>query len=491
MLDLLMRNQALLWSIVVFCFHTLLTTFILLRLIVSRRSVAATLSWIVVVVMFPLLGPAFYLLIGELRLGYRRTRLIQQLIEPTLQRYRALDRPELRVDWGSMREGEMLARAGLRLMRVPALAGNSYRLVDDWQAVFDQLIIDIDSAHLNCDMEFYIWHDGGRCQEVVDALLRAVDRGVICRLLLDDIGSRTFLRSRKAESLRQRGIHILAALPGGIWRLPFVRFDLRMHRKIVLIDDEVAWTGSLNMVDPRHFKQNLGVGYWVDAMARLEGPSVEALAITFQSDWFIESNSHETTLPDVTGDQPIRQNGSSAIQVMPSGPTNESEAIERILITSIYMARQELIITTPYFVPSDALQMALTSAASRGVRVIVIIPDRLDSLLVRLASQAYMDDLLHSGVLIARFHGGLLHTKSVTIDDRLSLFGSLNMDPRSLRLNFEVTLTVYDEAFTRDLRALQQRYLDQSEFIDFAKWETRSPWTKFVERVARLIGPLL
>jgi cardiolipin synthase len=167
------------------------------------------------------------------------------------------------------------------------------------------------------------------------------------------------------------------------------------------------------------------------------------------------------------------------------------EAIERLLITAIYTAKRELIITTPYFVPSEALQMALASAAIRGVKVIVILPAKVDSILVRWASQAFKNELMQSGVFIAKFSGGLLHTKSVTIDGNVSLFGSLNMDPRSFRLNFEITLAVYDSQFTSSLRQLQQSYLDQSEIIDAAQWSKRPFLTTFGERLARLMGPLL
>ena len=136
-------------------------------------------------------------------------------------------------------------------------------------------------------------------------------------------------------------------------------------------------------------------------------------------------------------------------------------------------------------------QMALASAALRGVKVIVIVPDKVDSILVRWASQAFVSDLINTGVVVAKFHGGLLHTKSVTIDGRISLFGSLNMDPRSFRLNFEITLAVYDDRFTSDLRSLQQSYLDQSSNVDLEQWRKRSPLTRFAEKAARLLGPLL
>ena len=177
------------------------------------------------------------------------------------------------------------------MLQVPTLPGNSFQLISEWEHVFEQLIEDIDSAKINCDLEFYIWHYAGRSEDVAAALERAAKRGVICRVLLDALGSQKFLRSSAARRLRASGVKIQAALPGGLWRLMFVRFDLRLHRKIVLIDDQIAWTGSLNLVDPRFFKLEAGVGQWVDAMMRLEGPAVEALAITFFGGLACELNS--------------------------------------------------------------------------------------------------------------------------------------------------------------------------------------------------------
>ncbi len=480
------------WGSVVFLLHAGITLLIVFRVIMSNRSVGATLSWISVVFLFPMLGPAVYLLIGELRLGSHRTRLVQALKAPTLLRYQALERKDLRVNWHAIGDdSEMLAHAAQRMLKVPALPGNHFELFDQWEEVFDRIIEDIDRAKVSCDMEFYIWHDGGRVHEVAEALQRAVARGVTCRLLVDAVGSYRFLQGKTCRELRRSGVHVEAALPGGLWRLLFVRFDLRMHRKVVLIDDEVAWTGSLNLVDPRFFKENAGVGQWIDAMTRIEGPAVEGIAITFQQDWYIETHMSGEFLPDLTGDQYVRKKGNTAIQVLPSGPSNHVEAIERLLITAIYLARREIVITTPYLVPSEALQMALVSAAIRGVKVIVIVPYKVDSVLVRWASQAFIGDLMKSGVFIARFHGGLLHTKSVTIDGHVSLFGSLNMDPRSFRLNFELTLAVYDVSFTTELRELQQRYLNQSEMIDVGSWRKRSLLTQFGENTARLLSPLL
>ena len=255
-IETLERDEPLFWTWLILLVHVIVTGLLVARIIMSNRSVGATLSWISVMFLLPVFGPLVYLLIGELRLGSKRERLVKGLRGATRRRYHALDRPDLRVDWhGAQEDFEMIARAGHRMFDVPALPGNHFVLYHDWQVVFEKLIEDINHAKVNCDLEFYIWHHAGRVLDVAEALERAAARGVVCRLLLDDIGSRSFLRSQEAKRMRLAGVQIQAALPGGLWRMLFVRFDLRLHRKIVLIDDQVAWTGSLNLVDPRYFKK--------------------------------------------------------------------------------------------------------------------------------------------------------------------------------------------------------------------------------------------
>ena len=461
------------------------------RVIMRRLSVGESLAWIFVVFIFPVVGLLIYLMFGELRLGVRRAQRMLELTPPIRQWVKEL-LTRRQVDWNRLDAAcKPLSLAAERGLGIPALPGNSLEMIDDWKGVFRRLIEDIDQAKSTCHMEFYIWHSGGEADAVAEAVKRARRRGVTCRLLLDGLGSHRFLRSTAARDLRDAGVLIQEALPGGLLRLPFVRFDIRMHRKIVVIDGAIAYTGSLNLVDPRYFKQESGVGQWVDAMVRVQGPAVEALAITFLADWFIETEDTLESLRD-TGDadsQPHR--GEAAVQVLPSGPSYRSEVIEQLILTGLYAAREELVLTTPYFVPSESLLVALQMAARRGVKVILIVPEKVDSLLVRFASKAGKGDLMKAGVRIANFQGGLLHTKSVTIDGEISLFGSLNLDPRSFRLNFEISLVIYDREFSQRLRQLQQSYIDQSQLMNLELWEERPLRQKIGENVARMLSPLL
>ncbi len=471
--------------------HVIIQIGLAVRIILQRRAVGESLAWIMVVFVFPVVGPLFYLLVGELRLGRRREGRFVDLFQPIRQWQKDLAQRDL-VNWSQQEQSyEQLSLLAERSIGLPALPGNHLELIGDWRDVFRRLIADIDAAQSTCHLEFYIWHLGGDADDVVKALVRARQRGVICRVLVDALGSRPFLHSKVAAHMRDSGIEVEAALPGGLLRLPFVRFDLRMHRKIVVIDGTTAYTGSLNLVDPRYFKRDSGVGQWIDAMVRVEGPAVEALAITFLADWYVETNAQLEDLRETGDARPQSRHGECTVQVLPSGPAYRTEAIEQVLVMAVYTARRELVITTPYFVPNESLRLALISAARRGVKVVLVVPRKVDSILVRYASQAFKGELLEAGVRIAMFEGGLLHTKSVTIDGKFSMFGSLNLDPRSFRLNFEISLGIYSTLFTEQLRELQQSYIDGSQLMDLAAWHDRPKVQRFTECFARLLGPLL
>jgi len=476
---------------VVLVFDLLVKIAIGLRVIMQRRPTGETLAWIMVVFSMPVIGALLYLMFGELRLGRRRAGRFTELTKPLMDWLHDIRQRSL-IDWNALEaDYKPLAELCERTIGVPALAGNRVDLLDDWEHVFKRLLADVEAATSSIHVEFYIWSDGGVADRMANALVHAQRRGVSCRVLVDALGSHRFLHGKVCQRLRAGGVHVVAALPGGLFRLPFVRFDLRLHRKIVVIDGRIGYTGSLNLVDPRYFKQEAGVGEWVDAMIRVEGPAVEAMQIIFLADWYVESHAELDRLLESCDATPQRVRGDVETQVMPSGPDLPTNAIEQVLLTAIYSARQELLITTPYFVPSEPLMLALVAAARRGVKVVLILPRNVDSKLVRYASSAFKGELLEAGVRIALFNDGLLHTKSVTVDRQHSLFGSVNLDPRSFRLNFEILLAMYDSQFTVQLADLQQTYIDRSELMDLETYRQRPLRHKILESFARLLGPLL
>ena len=462
-----------------------------LRVVMRRRSVGVTFAWLTVILAVPVLGAVLYLLIGELRLGGKRAKRAEVVHGPYQDWLRELH-PRARSAWDALPSIWVpLARLSESAVGVPPLAANATELLASAEAVFTRLIADIDAAQSSCHLEFYIWTPGGRADDVAEALKRAAARGLRCRLLVDDVGSRDFLNSRQAEELREAGIHVHAALSAGMLRAFFVRYDLRLHRKLVVIDGRIGYAGSMNLVDPRFFKRDAGVGSWVDAMVRVTGPAVEALALTFLEDWECETGETLEHLKRTGDVHVVPDAGNAVIQVLPSGPVFNPLTIQEVLLMVTYRAQRELVLTTPYFIPDEPLEAALIGAARRGVRVTLIVPAVDDSLLVRFASQAYRGHLAAAGVRVMEFHGGLLHTKTVVVDDELSLIGSLNLDPRSFFINFEITLAIFDRVFAEQLNRLHATYLESCRPLDIEAWRARPLWRKFAQNTARLLGPLL
>ncbi len=461
-----------------------------LRVIMRKREPSVSLAWLVVILLVPFGGAILYLLFGENRLGENRARRAAAYLHHLAEWARQLqDRPQ--VDWLRINpECEPIHRHADRIIGLPALPDNKLELINDADTFFDRLIQDIDNARSTCFLEFYIWFKGGRADDVVAALIRAARRGIVCRVLLDSIGSSAFLKSYHVRQMQRHGIEVAEALPAGIIRALFVRVDLRNHRKIAVIDGNIGYTGSQNLVDPRFFKQDEGVGEWLDIMVRVRGPVVELMTATFIHDWLMEEETSPADLPK-TDIHLVAGAGGAPVQLVPSGPGFAPDAIHDLLLTTIYAARRELIITTPYFVPDNAILTALKSAAHRGVRVVLIVPEKNDSRLVEYASRARFGNLLRAGVQIMRYEGGLLHSKTISVDNDFCLIGSVNLDMRSFWLNFELTLFIYDQPATRQLRALQQAYMQQALALDADRLERRGWRCRFLENLALLISPLL
>ena len=473
--------------------HLLLVSAVSIRVIMKRPATGVALAWLVLIFAVPLAGVVFYFLIGERRIGSSRTLAIERLrtdYNNLSEIARELGVPD--VDWSRHSPAVRgMNQLGQQIMGSPTVCGSSFQMLSDTQEILKKIAQDIDSAQTSVLMEFYIWNAGGLADEVLEALIRAAKRGVSCRLLIDALGARPWWKSGQPEQLRKAGIEVQPALPVGFFRSFVGRTDLRVHRKIIVVDSEVAWTGSMNMVDPRYFKQDAGVGEWVDAMVRLKGNIVISLAATMIGDWILETDE---PFKKIVKDAELRlteSNGPADIQAIPSGPGQSGDGLLQMLLTLINSAQDELVLTTPYLVPDESLLRSLLGAAGRGVTVRLIVPEKVDSFLTRYASRSYFDGLLEAGVEIYLYKGGMLHTKSIMADSTTSMFGTVNLDMRSLWLNYEVALFVYEPEFAVELRSLQQTYIDDADRLDPEEWKTRSFKERFLENTLRLVSPLL
>jgi len=466
---------------------------IAVRVIMRRPARGIALSWLLLVAAVPLAGALVYLLIGERRIGRKRSLSITSLRDDFRQIAKATIPADFStIDWSDLpATAQAMDRLGRSLVGGATVRGNKFELFSDTQAVLAAIVRDVDAAKSSVLMEFYIWSEGGAADDVLEAVIRAAGRGVQCYLLIDSLGARPWWKGAQPKRLRDAGVQLRAALPTGLLRTLIGRTDLRLHRKIVVIDGAAAWTGSMNLVDPRYFKQDSGVGEWVDAMVRFEGTAVNPLAGILIGDWVLETGEPLQKLIDGAGLGGAQPMGRANVQVVPSGPGQSEDGLLQMILGLINSARHELILTTPYLVPDDAMMLALRGAAGRGVLVTLIVPEKVDSFLTRYASRSYYDDLLEAGVVIQLYRGGLLHTKSISVDATMAMFGTVNLDMRSLWLNYEVALFIYHRGFADALHALQETYVAQSARLDPADWATRPVWQRFFENALRLFSPLL
>lgn len=461
--------------------HVCLTLLVVARVLRRRAPIATSFAWFSLVFAMPVAGAILYFLLGERRTDPARRRFVRDAEVGVRGFQRALSRAEPAERLAPITR-YVEAVAGFPPVGLPS---QKVKLFYHYETVFADLVAHIDGAERSCHLSFYIWFDGGLADDVATSLVQAARRGVRCRVLVDALGSAAFLRGKTARALRDAGVEVVAALP---LRLLRSRVDLRNHRKIVVIDGRVAYTGSQNLVDPRFFKQDAGVGEWVDALVRVEGPVVACLDAVFRRDWSIE-----TRTPFEAPALPAAHQGAEArvVQALPSGPEVGGPTIEQVLLMTLYAATETVTITTPYFVPSDSLLEALVATSRRGVQVTLIVPEKNDSVLVTYASEDTFAALLAAGVVVARFRGGLLHTKSVVVDGRFCVFGSVNFDLRSLWLDAEISLLVHDVAFAEELTALHHRYLVACDRLDLQAWSARPATTILLERLGRLSSPLL
>jgi len=457
---------------------------IMLEVVIRRRRPDSAMAWLLVIFFLPWPGLFAYWLIGENRLPRRRIERHKRLTRRFDSLRRQFDADPMIVHPEVAPELNSTIVLAERLGNFRILGGNRAALISRTEEFIERLIADIDSARDHAHLLFYIFQDDETGRRVAEALMRAADRGVTCRVLADAVGSRPFFR-RLALRLRARGVRVIAELPVGVFRRRAARFDLRNHRKIAIIDGRVAYAGSQNIVDPDYGYKDLA---WEDIMARIEGPVAQQLQAVFVNDWYCESG--ELLDSDTIFPAPGRV-GDDAIQILPSGPNYEHENFQRLVVAALHSAQREVIMTTPYFVPDDPLLQAMQVAALRGVDLKLIVPARSDQRIAGAATRAYFEDLLAAGASVCLFERGLLHAKTMTVDSTLGFLGSSNFDIRSFALNFEISLVFYDPRLTMDLRMRQLEYLEASVPLSRERWRRRPLPKRLMENTAKLFSPLL
>jgi len=458
-----------------------------------NRRPSTGIAWLMAIFVLPFVGFLLFLLIGSYKLPKARRDKQHAINEFIIETTEGIDKVSEDSPWPPWFRNVVELNRNLGAM--PLVGGNDASLVGDYDESIRQMTADIDKAHRYVHAEFYILSLDKTTAPFFDALEAAAKRGVTVRVLLDHIASVRAPGNRKTvKRLNAMGVKWHFMLPvqplKGKWQRP----DLRNHRKILVVDGDVAYMGSQNVVDRSYNKKgNIKRGLmWQDLMTRLEGPIVAGINAIFITDWYSESNELllRETRP-ITDD--VIEEGEEALdmQVVPSGPGFDGENNLRLFLALLYSAQKRIIITSPYFVPDDAMMYAITTATERGLEVQLFVSEIGDQALVYHAQRSYYEVLLKAGVRIYMYQAPyILHAKHFTIDDDVAVIGSSNMDMRSFSLNMEVSLMVRGRTFVDQMRAVEDGYRAVSRELTLDEWHKQPLRSTVLDNLARLTSAI-
>jgi cardiolipin synthase A/B len=450
------------------------------------RRPSSALAWILLIILLPMVGALFFLVIGSPKLPPQR-RAMQRSMDQRIEE-RARDVGQVSAGHPAPRWLPSVARLNQTVGAMPLLEDNQAHLLPHFEEQLAALIAVVGQARRYVHVEFYILSRDATTAPFFTALQAAIGRGVEVRVLLDHLGSRGYPDYRQTcRELDRIGADWRLMLPVKPLRGKYQRPALRNHRKLLVADGEVAFVGSLNIIDPSYNKRanrrrNLA---WRDLLVQVQGPVVHEVDALFVTDWYSETGQ---LLPS-SAEQAVlgQRTGSLLCQIAPSGPAFEVENNLMLFNTLIYYAQRRLSITSPYFVPDESLLNAIATAARRGVAVELFVGEIGDQFLVFHAQHSYYQPLLEAGVRIYLYPApNILHAKHMSVDELVTVVGSSNMDIRSFSLDLELSLMTCGREFADEMRAVEDEYREVSRELTLQEWSHRSRGHGLVDDLARL-----
>tara|TARA_R110002020_G_scaffold143653_17_gene316078 strand:+ start:485 stop:1951 length:1467 start_codon:yes stop_codon:yes gene_type:complete len=477
------------WLVAVLIFDLTIRIWAIIVIPRNRRPTAAT-AWLLAIYFIPFIGLLLFFLIGNPRLPRVRRRKQRQINEYIHDATENLEFGSLRPDapaWFTS-----LVTMNRNLGAMPLAGDNTVTLIAEYQQSLDAMADAVRAAEHYAHVEFYILQADAATDNLFRAMEEACARGITVRVLLDHWANRGKPNYKATlKRLDAMGAQWHLMLPVQPFKGKYQRPDLRNHRKLLVVDGNVAFMGSQNVTDstynlPKNIRRGL---HWVDLMVRLQGPVVASVNAVFLSDWYSETDeelSAEFDLENLdTGP------GDLDAQVVPSGPGFDSENNLRLFLGLLYAAERKVIIVSPYFVPDESLLLAVTTACHRGVHVELFVSEEGDQAIVYHAQRSYYEALLRAGVKIWMYRKPfILHSKSLTIDDETAVIGSSNMDMRSFGLNMEISLLVRGSEFADQMRAVEDRYRSLSRELTLEEWKQQPLRSTVLDNLARLTSAL-
>lgn len=472
-----------------------------MSIILENRDPAKTMTWLLIFILLPGIGLVIYGIFGrnirkikifktqKLANNIKEEKLFEDLDE--IEALVKLEMESIKNDKLLDDEDDVAKKRVISLLlntgKFPFTVNNKVEVFENGSKKFDRLIEDIKNAKEHIHLEYFIIKDSEIGHKIKEELIKKAQEGVQIRILYDDVGCWRFWFHRDFfNEMKRKGIKIEPFLPA---KFPVIggKLNYRNHRKIVVIDGTIGYTGGINIGD-EYVGKNKKFGYWRDTHIRMEGTSVYMLQMVFLIDWYYTTREVIITkkyFPD------IEYKGDSMIQVVASGPDSDWEAIHYAYFSAICQAKKSVYIETPYFIPDESILRALKSAALSGVDVRIIFPKIADHKIVNSASYSYFEDILKSGGKVYLYTKGFMHSKVVIIDDKIASTGSANMDLRSFMLNFEINAFIYDKEIIKIMTKDFFTDIEDSEPLDRERFEKRSIIMKTKQSIARLFSPIL
>ncbi len=483
------------WPLIYNIVYLLVLIFVCLRIIYDTRTTTKTLSYLLFAIFVPFAGMIFYFLFG---VNYRKRKIYSKKLtenEVLAKKMREdiykSSKQAFKAGATAVRSNKELAYMLLKDTMSPLTTHNSVKLLINGENKFPEVLQALQKAKHHIHIEYYIYEDDEIGRKIEEVLIQKAKEGVQVRFIYDDFGSRS-IRRKLVPRLKANQVKAFPFFK--IHFIPFAnRINYRNHRKIIVVDGHTAFIGGINVSDKYiNSVSNTTKLFWRDTHLRIDGPGVQYLQYLFLCDWnFCADIKLQPDKFFFPPPETFPLLDEKVVQIAASGPDSETPSILFSILQAINLATKEILISTPYFIPGDGLVEALIIASLSGLSVKLLIPGISDSILVNSAARSYYKYLLQRGVEIYQYKKGFLHAKTMVADRKIAIVGTANMDFRSFDLNFEVNAIVYDTEIAHQLSAIFFEDLKDAEKIDAKAWINRPLYIQLLEKIARLVSPLL
>ena len=474
-------------SVILQSLYIILIISAIIVMLLENRNPVRSLSWLLVIIYIPVGGLLLYLIVG---MNLPKNHIIQRRIKDAHNHIPLQNNAEnMKIVHcvSANSDSENLCKLLYCNSNAVGYANNNISILSDGESSFEAIFEAIRNAKNHIHIEFFIFADDKISNQLRELLIKKAAQGVRVRMIYDYWGSLALTFSKKyLKSLRDSGVFVKPFLPLRI-RLARSKINYRNHRKIIVIDGTVAFTGGINVADRYIYGNRLG--QWRDTLVRLEGSVVQGLQKLFLTDWYFVDKKFISNAKYFPQAQIFERD--NLIQVVASGPDTDWQTILQGFSHAITTAKNYVYIHTPYFIPPEILNLCVQMAALSGVDVRLMIPMKSDTHFTHIGTYNYLGQLLEAGVRIFRYSGGFLHSKATVIDDRISIVGSANMDERSFSQNFEANVFIFEKSTAEYLKTLFIKDLEHCQELTLEQWNSRSRWQKLKEAFVRLFSPLL